>query len=236
MALGHAAAEFVDEFARGDASGRELDAGIFHPARDRKAAEAFALMPALRGEPIDPALDNVAHPEQRLDILFERGAAEQPNLSDVRRAMSRQAALTFDRFDHGGFFAADISAGAAAQVDPAVVGEPGLLRRGDLLRKEQPYLWIFIANVNVSLGGLDHPGRDQRAFDEPMRITFEIESILERAGLAFVGIDGEQPRRGFGAHQRPFASGGKTGAAKTAQTSIADDFDDLVAAALAIKT
>src|SRR5262249_46006429 len=116
------------------------------------------------------------------------------------------------------------------------VGESGWLRRGDLLRKEQSHLWIFIANVNVSLGGLDHPGRDQRAFDEPMRITFEIESILERAGLAFVGIDGKQPRRGFGAHQRPFASGRKTGAAEPAQSGIADDLDDVVAAALAEKT
>ena len=127
--------------------------------------------------------------------------------------MSRQTALAFDRFDHRRFFAADISAGAAAQMDPAVLGEPRLLRLGDLLRKEKPHFGIFIADVEISVGGLDHPGRDQHAFDEAMRIAFEIEAVLERSGLAFVGIDGKQPRRRFGAHQRPFASGGKTGAA-----------------------
>src|SRR6516162_8418045 len=152
MALGHAAAEFVDQFPRGDASGRELDAGILHPARDRKAAEAFALVATLRCEPIDPVLDNVAHPEQRLDILFERRAAEQADLRDIRRTMPRQAALTFDRFDHRGFFAADICAGAAAQMDPAVLGEPRLLRLGDLLRKQKLHFGIFIADVDISVG------------------------------------------------------------------------------------
>src|SRR6516164_11152608 len=112
MAVGHAAAEFVDQFAHGNASRRELDAWILHPARDRKAAEAFALMSALRGKPIDAALDNIAHPKQRLDILLKRRATEQTDLGDVRRAMTRQAALAFDRFDHRGFFAADVSAGA----------------------------------------------------------------------------------------------------------------------------
>ena len=118
----------------------------------------------------------------------------------------------------------------------AVLGESRPLRLGDLRGKKKPHFRVFVANVDVSVGGLDHPGGDQHALDESMRIAFEIEAILERAGLAFVGVDGEKPRRRFGADQRPFASGWKTGAAEAAQTGIADDFDDLVAAALAIKT
>ena len=64
MAVGHAAAELLDQFARGDPGGGELDAGIFDPAGHRKAAEALALVAALRGEPGDAFLDDVAHPEQ----------------------------------------------------------------------------------------------------------------------------------------------------------------------------
>src|ERR1700720_107584 len=119
---------------------------------------------------------------------------------------------------------------------PAVLGEPRPLHLGDFLGKEKPYFGIFVADVNISVGSLDHPSRDQHAFDEPMRIAFEIEAVLERSGLAFVGVDGEQPRRRFSADQRPFASGGKAGAAEAAQTSVADDFDDLVAAAYGSET
>jgi hypothetical protein len=66
-----------------------------------------------------------------------------------------------------------------------------------------------------------------------MRIALEIEAVLEGAGLAFVGIDREQARGRLGAHQRPFAPGGKSGAAHAAQAGVTDDLDDVVARALA---
>src|ERR1700758_3123426 len=116
-------------------------------------------------------------------------------------------------------------------MDPAVLGKVRALHFGDLLGDKKPHFGIFITDVNISVGSLDHPSRDQHALDEPMRIAFEIKSILERAGLAFVGVDGEQPRRRFSPDQRPFASGGKAGATEAAQSCIADDFDDLVVAA-----
>ena len=47
MAFRHAAAEFLDQFARRDAGGRKLDAGLPHTARHREAAKAFAFMTAL---------------------------------------------------------------------------------------------------------------------------------------------------------------------------------------------
>ena len=50
--------------------------------------------------------------------------------------MTRQAALALDRFDHRAFFAADIGAGAAAQLDMARRDDPGLFQRGDLIGKD----------------------------------------------------------------------------------------------------
>ena len=120
VAVGHATAKFVDQFARGDAGGREFDARILDAARHRKTAKAFALVAALRGEPVGALLDDVADPEQRLDVLFQRWPAEQADLRHIGRPMARQAALALDRFDHRRFFAADISAGAAAQMDLGV--------------------------------------------------------------------------------------------------------------------
>jgi len=45
-----------------------------------------------------------------------------------------------------------------------------------------------------------------------MRIALEVIAILERARLAFVDVDGHQPRRWFGANDFPFPSGRKAGA------------------------
>jgi hypothetical protein len=74
-------------------------------------------MTALRGSPLRALLDDVANPEQGLDVLLERRAAEQADLRHVRRAVSWQPALAFDRLDHRGFFSANVGAGAAANVD-----------------------------------------------------------------------------------------------------------------------
>ena len=39
--------------------------------------------------------------------------------------MAWQAAFAFDRFDHGRFFTADVSASAATQINLRVIGEAG---------------------------------------------------------------------------------------------------------------
>ena len=92
---------------------------------------------------------------------------------------------------------------------------------------------IFVAYVEVGVCGLDDPRGDQHALDKAMRIALEVITVLEGAGFAFVAIDRKQARRRLGADQRPFAAGGKAGAAKPAQTGIADDLDQVVARALA---
>src|ERR1700734_3970483 len=188
VAVGHAAAELVDQLAYRDAGRRKFHARILDPAGHRKAAEAFALMAALRRDPLRASLDDVADPIERLDILLEGRAAEQADLRHVRRAMPRQAALAFDRFDYRRFFTADISAGAAAQMNLAETIEVGVFELLDLLDQHQPQFGIFVADIEVDFGGLDHPGGDQHAFKETVRIEPEIVAILERAGLALVCI------------------------------------------------
>src|SRR6185437_10313604 len=110
MTLGHAPAKLLDQLAGRDAGRRQHHAGLLHPAGNREAAETLALTAALRGHPLRAFFDDVADPEQRLDVLFERRAAEQTDLRDIRRAMTRQPPLALDRFDHRRFFAADVSA------------------------------------------------------------------------------------------------------------------------------
>src|SRR6185437_3905053 len=100
VTLGHAAAELLDQFAGGDAGRRQHHARLLHPAGDREATETLALLAALRSHPLGALFDDVPDPEQRLDVLLERRAAEQADLRDVRRTMARQTALALNRFDH----------------------------------------------------------------------------------------------------------------------------------------
>ncbi len=85
--------------------------------------------------------------------------------------------------------------------------------------------------IDVGLGRLDHPGGDQHALDEAVRIALQVVAVLEGAGLALVAVDREQPRRRLGAHQRPFAAGREAGAAEAAQPGVAHRLDDVVAGA-----
>ncbi len=65
-----------------------------------------------------------------------------------------------------------------------------------------------------------------------MRIALEIVAVFERTRLALVGIHRKHPRRGLGAHQRPFSTGRKTRTAEAAQPGIAHNLDQFVSRAL----
>ena len=233
MSLGHAAAEFVDQLARGDAGRGELDPRVAHPSRHREGAQPLAPVAALAGEPLGALLDDVADPVEGLDIVAQGRPAEEPDLRREGRPLPRQAALALDAFEHRRFLAADIGAGAAAQVNARMRRQPGRLDRGDLAFEDRVALRVFVAQVDVDLGRLDHPGRDQHALDHAVRVGFEKIAVLEGAGLALVGIDRQQPRRRLLPHQAPFAAGRKPRAAEPAQPGMLEDLDQLLGLALA---
>ena len=147
--------------------------------------------------------------------------------------MPGQAALAFDRLDHGALFAADVGAGAAANVQLGVLGEAGRLELGDLLLQDLDNGGVFVADVDEDLLGLDGPRGNQRAFQELVRLALEIVAILEGAGLALVAVDGHQPRALFAAHEAPFASRREACAAETAQAAIGKSCDHIVGCARA---
>ena len=149
--------------------------------------------------------------------------------------MPRQAALALDRFQHRRFLAADIGAGAAAQVNLAALGEARFVEERDLLQQDVAALRVFVAQVDVDVGRVHRPGADQHAFEHAVRIGFEIDAILEGAGLALVGVDRHQSRRLLGSHQAPFAAGGKSGAAQAAQSRILERLQHLLERLLARK-
>ncbi len=111
--------------------------------------------------------------------------------------------------------------------------QSGGFDRRNLAFEDREALRVFVAQINVDVGGLDRPGGDQHPFQKSMRIGFEEIAVLEGAGLALVAIDRQQPRCRLLAYQPPFAAGRKTGAAEPAQTRMLEGFDHLIAGALA---
>src|SRR5437879_4298416 len=91
MAIGHAAAELVDQLACRDAGWGELDPGIAHPAGDGEGAQSLAPVAALAGKPLGPLLDEIAHPVERLDIVAQGRPAKEPDLCREGRPLPRQA-------------------------------------------------------------------------------------------------------------------------------------------------
>ncbi len=142
------------------------------------------------------------------------GRPNRPTCATYGRAQPRHAALAFDRFDHRRLFAADVGAGAAAQMDARQRAWRVGLERRDLARQDRAAGRVFVAQVDVDVVDVDRPRRDQHAFEEAMRVALEVMPVLERSRLAFVDVDGHQPRRGLGAHDAPLAAGGKAGAAE----------------------
>src|SRR5690606_26905252 len=115
-------------------------------------------------------------------------------LGGVRRAMARIAALALDTLEHRRLLAADVGAGAAAQPQIARRRQPGRLDFRDLPEQDLAHGRVFVAQVDVDRLGLDRPRGDQRALEEAVRIALQVVAVLDRAGLALVGVDREVAR------------------------------------------
>ena len=189
-------------------------------AGHRVGAQTLSAVLALASKPGGTLLEDLRHPVQRLDIVDERRTVEDADLGHIRRAVAGKAALAFDALDHRAFFAADVGASAATDVDPRVRRQARHLDLGNLLGQDRQHGGVFVAHVNVDVGCLDRPSRDQHPLKELMRIGFQIVAVLERARLALVAVDGHQPRTGRLPHEAPLATGREAGAAKATQPTV----------------
>ena len=120
MTRQHPAGILVDEFANRNPGGCNMHTGFLHPAAYGERTQAFAIVATVRGEPFGTAFEDLAHPEERFHVVFERRTPEEPNLRNVGRTQPRHPLLAFDRLDHRRLFAADVRTRAAMDVDFAV--------------------------------------------------------------------------------------------------------------------
>jgi hypothetical protein len=198
-------------------AGASFTPGSRHAPADAERAQALAAVAALAANQSGPALDDVAHPVQRLEVVLQRRPAEQAHLRDVGRAQARLAALALDRLDHRRLFAADVGARRRGAARCAAAGTAGRRAARRVRAAAGAAAVVLVAQVDVD--GLDahRPGGDQHAFQEAVRVALQVEAVLEGAGLAFVDVDRHQARRGLLAHDAPLAPGRKARAAQAAQ-------------------
>src|SRR4029079_1472940 len=127
------------------------------------------------------------------------------------------AALAFDRFDHGGLFAADVGASSAAEGECRNRARRSVVKRRQLPRQNRAAAVVLVSQVDIDVVDANRPGGDDGAFKKAMRVALEVIAVFERARLAFVDVNRHQPGSRFGGDDPPLAPGGKAGATKTAK-------------------
>ncbi len=93
--------------------------------------------------------------------------------------MPRQASFPFNGFHEGGLLPADVGPGATTQMQDRTTG----WELCDFVRQYFTRDRVFIADIDVHLGGFHHVGANQRPFQEAVRVRIEEVLILEGPGL-----------------------------------------------------
>ncbi|MCK6430484.1 MAG: hypothetical protein L6Q72_15555 [Burkholderiaceae bacterium] len=167
--------------------------------RDRNELRAGALRRADLPERLGAVAHDAGDVGERLDVVDDGRPLVQPAYRQARRPVARIALLAFDRGDQRRGFAAHVRAGAA--IDDEVAREVGaedalaeiagrvrfLDRAGEAAVRQVE----LAADVDEGVPDLQRVGRDQHRLEQQMRRVLKDPAVLERAGLAFVGVRAE---------------------------------------------
>ena len=150
----------------------------------------------------------------------------------IRRPVARDAALAFERLDQRGLLAAHVRAGAQVQRHVEVEAALAEDRRAEQalraaarerLPQRRSEVLVLAAQVDEAVRGADRVRAHRHALDDEVGVAREQHAVLERAGLAFVGVADDvarRPRRrGAGL---PLEPGREAGAAAPAQVRAFD--------------
>ena len=191
------------------------------------------------GEPRGAAPQDRGHDRDGLHIVHRRRAAIEARTRRERRLEARLALLAFEALDQRGFFAADICARTAMQEHIVIIArtasvladQPGVVRLVDRLLQRLRLADIFATNVDVGRPRAHREARDQRAFDQLVRIVPHDLAVLARTRLGFVGIDDQEagpPVLVFLGHEGPLHPGGEARTAATAKAAGLHVVDDRI--------
>src|SRR5215217_1455039 len=229
--------DVLERFAQGFLEGRRL----VHMARDHEQLGADIVRTADGIEPGAGATEDFGDDGDRLDVVHGGRVAIDAHAGRERRLETGLALLAFERFHQGGFFAADVGAGAVMDDDvqiPAVyivladqLGVVGFLNG---LLKTLALAHELAAHVDEGKVRIHGAGCQQAPLDQMVRIVAQDLAVLARAGLGFVGVDEEIMRAAIAdlGHEAPLEAGGEASAATAAQTRTLDLIGDPITAGI----
>ena len=206
---------------------QQMHTGVIHAARNRIAAQTFAAILLCGRQNLWAFAHDACDPFQRLDVMHQRWPPKDTDLRHKGRTVAGQTTLALDALDHRAFFAADISARAATQIDVTLRNQTSLFQLGDFYSQDMQNRRVFVAHVDKAGFRLDRPRRDQHPLKEEMRCALQIIAVFECARLALVAVHGKVARASICAHKAPFLAGWETGTAKAAQASVHHSFLNL---------
>ena len=233
-AAGDAAADVLDDAADGDAH-RHLD----QPAADRLAGQGEDLGPlalgrAVLGEGRRAVAEDPRQVGEGLDVVDQRGVAEQAALGRIGRAEAGDAAAALDRLQERGLLAADEGPGPLENVELQLQRMP---RRQAAEQVPLPEAvqglvhpldgkGVFRPHVDDGLRGAHRVGRDRHPLDDPVGERLHEHAVHEGPRVAFVAVaDHVLGRVGRLPHDAPLHARGKTGPAPSPQPALADLLD-----------
>ena len=197
-AAAHAAGHFEQRGER-RAEADFVVAGTRDVAGNREDLGAAVVRPAEIEEGFAAVVDDPRHGGERLGVVDRRRLAVEAEARRERRLEPRLALLAFERFEERGFLAADVGAVAVVIVQVKTefgaldVGaeEAGLVRFGDRVLHALVGLPDLAVDVVVAAAAAHRVRGDRHALDQRVRVVPHDVAILERAGLAFVGVADE---------------------------------------------
>ena len=188
-----------------------------------------------RREPFRAVQEDRRQVAERFDVVDRGRAVVEAGDGRERRLDARLRALAFERLDQRRLFARFVGAGAAVNDDVAVeAGAHDVLADvalrvglGELGLHHLLHVVELAADVDVGDLRADRPAADQAALEQQVRVALHQHVILERAGLALVGVAGDVLRqRRVLEDELPLHAGRESGAAAAAQARGLDHVDD----------
>ena len=183
-----AAAQVKDDLAQGVPMGTSTSPGFFtRPAREKTLVPLLFSVPMAANHSA-PLVDDHRDIGPGFHVVDDRGLAPKALLGRIGRAVAGLADIAFDKVDERGLFAADIGAGAPADLDIEAEGraqdlvsqETLLFGLGDGLAQPRGGQGIFVADVDEALAGADGIGADDHALHDGVGVALHHGPVHER--------------------------------------------------------
>ena len=196
LAAGNAAADFFNDFSEGGTHGDFNETGVGDLTAECEYLGTLGGCGTHGGEPFGSVEDDLCDICESFYVIDDGGLAEKTFYSGERRTGTGFAAVTFDRGEKSGFFAANECACAETESDLEV--EAGA---EDVVAENAVFFSlldcdfetvngdrVFCTNVDVTFVSADCVTCDSHCFENCVGVTFENGTVHECAGVAFVRI------------------------------------------------